>query len=176
MMSYWSSTGWSSRGFGQLVDNTSYFFLSCSKVLVLSPWLSQECEERRLHSWLTICRIQNSNGSAQSSLLSLLKCTCVSSPMCKSRFGQIEGLVSTVTWRISKGNSAEWLLTIGTSAWEKFGSRERLENGKPTWVTLLSPPPWMTPDLFSGTSLILIYHSLNEKCFDILHSLLCCWQ
>lgn len=39
------------------MDSTSYLFLSCPKVL--SPWLSQEGEERGLHSWLTLCMIQN---------------------------------------------------------------------------------------------------------------------
>lgn len=30
-------------------------------------------------------------------------------------------------------------------------------------LSLLSLPPWMTPDVFSGISLSLIYHSLNEN-------------
>lgn len=178
----------------------SYFGLAGHPLVLVSQWttpLTSSCPAPRcwVHGWvrrvrrgdctagslfawskIIISLVGHSNGNGWSSLLSLVRCTCVASPMCKSRSGQIEGLVSTVTWGISKGNSAKWLLTIGTSTWKKFVWRGRLENGEPAWTTLVSLPPWMTPDFFSGTSLSLIYHSLNEKCIDILHSLLCRWQ
>lgn len=103
-----------------------------------------DCTAGLLFAWfkIIISLLEHSNESGQSSLTSLLKCTCVASPMCKSRFVQIEGLVSTITWGILKGNSAKWLLTIGTSAWEEFVWRGRLGNGEPAWAFCHCLPGW----------------------------------
>lgn len=63
--------------------------------------------------------------------MSLVKCTCVASPTCKGKSGQLGRLVSTGMLRISKGNFSKSTLDTRTSSWKEFGWRERLEKGKP---------------------------------------------
>lgn len=122
-------------------------------------------------SKMCISVLGHSNGNGWSSRISWVKCTCVASPMCKGKSGQLGRLVSPVTWGISKGNFSKRTLDSLTTEriWlEREAGKEgaSLSNACVT-VSLGDTGP------LTGTSLSLIYCRLNEKCFDILHLLLC---
>lgn len=71
---------------------------------VLSPQLSQASERAAqlalsLQDPKCLSLLGHNNGNGWSSLISLVKSTCVASPMCKGKSGQLGRLVSTVSQR-----------------------------------------------------------------------------
>lgn len=167
------------------MDNTPYLFLSCLKALdtcsvrVLSPHLSQAGEERGLHSQLSlqdpkcVSVLGHSNGNGWSSLMSLVKCTCVASPTCKGKSGQLGRLVSTGMLGISKGNFSKRTLDTRDFSMERIWLEREAGKGEARLSDACVTASLGDTGPLTGTSLSLIYCRLNEKCFDILGLLLC---
>lgn len=126
-------------------------------------------------SKMCISVMGHSNGNGWSSLVSLVKCACVASPMWKANLDSLGDWSAQWCKEYLKATSAKGLLTVGTSAWKEFGWRVWKRGSQPEWCLRHCLPGWHQASYWYLTQLDLLQIEWKVLCHFTLVTVPC-WQ
>lgn len=126
-------------------------------------------------SKMCISVMGHSNGNGWSSLVSLVKCACVDSPMWKANLDSLGDWSAQWCKEYLKATSAKGLLTVGTSAWKEFGWRVWKRGSQPEWCLRHCLPGWHQASYWYLTQLDLLQIEWKVLCHFTLVTVPC-WQ